>query len=194
MFHQWISRAWLALALVGLCVSAAVAAQTKATSDAPVPPVIAGPAAPAAITRFMAGAWLAAPENGAAEAAVLAAQARLASASRPLYNPELAIEAERAEVDRQSVGLSQTVDLGGKRRLREQAARLEMQAAQADFVSARQGFAAALLETLARYRMAFSPGLALRIAASVNAMGATPSRGNSLAPECCPHEQPDVSG
>lgn len=154
MSYNLISRAGFGLGLVWLCASAAPAAQIPATGDAPPQPVIAGPVAPSPVTRFVAAAWTASPEKQAAEAAIRAAEARLESASRPIYNPEVSLEGERGEVDTKTVGLSQTIDMGGKRRLAQGAAHLELSAAEADFAAARQVFAAGLLETLARYQSA----------------------------------------
>jgi len=133
-----------------------MAAPATETHNASLHPVIAGEIAPSSITRLVAAAWLAAPEQGAAEAAVFAAEARLVAASRSIHSPELSLEAENGEVITKTLGLSQTVDMGGKRRLQKKAAKLALQAAKADFVASRQAFSANMLENLARYQNAQS--------------------------------------
>ncbi len=150
MFSTWIFRTGSALVLVVSSIALAAAADTH--NDADPSPLFAGQTAPPALARFVAAGWQLAPERKAGEAAVLAAEARLNAAGQPLYNPELSLEAERAEVDTKTIGISQAIDLGRKGRLAAQAARLEMTAARADLVGVRQDFAAALLENLARYQ------------------------------------------
>jgi cobalt-zinc-cadmium efflux system outer membrane protein len=152
MFKKWISQAGLALGLVGLCASATMAASIAEPNSALFSPVFTGESAPSAITRFVVAGWQAAPEQASAEAAVFAAEAHLAAAARPLYNPELSIEAERADVNTKVIGLSQTIDMGRKRHLREKTARLEVAATEADLVDNRQAFAANMLENLIRYQ------------------------------------------
>jgi outer membrane protein TolC len=55
-----------------------------------------------------------------AEAAVNAAQARERAAERPLYNPELGLDLEKAEADTGFLGLNQTIDWADKRSARTQ--------------------------------------------------------------------------
>ncbi len=154
MLNKWISQAGLAFSLIGLCATVALA--TPPTDTGQPHPVIAGHTAPPALARFVTEGWRSAPEHAAAVAAVAAAEARLEAAARPLYNPELSLEAERGEVDTKTIGLSQTMDLGGKRPLKKQAAELALAASRADRIESRQRFAADLLENLARYQSARS--------------------------------------
>jgi cobalt-zinc-cadmium efflux system outer membrane protein len=79
-------------------------------------------------------AWEAHPQSRQTEATLAAANARVESAGRPLYNPEVDLDAEREGVDRTTTaGISLTLDLSGKRRARTGAAtaRLEQVTAEA---------------------------------------------------------------
>jgi cobalt-zinc-cadmium efflux system outer membrane protein len=90
--------------------------------------------APAPLRQAVRAAWEAHPESAQTEAILAAAQARLEAARQPLYNPEVDLDAEREGVDRTTTaGLSLTLDLGGKRRVRTDAAsaRLDQTTAEA---------------------------------------------------------------
>jgi len=79
--------------------------------------------APAPLRQAVRAAWEAHPESAQTEAILAAAQARLEAARQPLYNPEVDLDAEREGVDRTTTaGLSLTLDLSGKRRVRTDAA------------------------------------------------------------------------
>ena len=69
------------------------------------------------------------PRVQAAQAELDAARAHERAAGRALYNPELDAEYEEGEVRTQSIGINQTIDLGGKRGARERAASFETQSA-----------------------------------------------------------------
>ncbi|MBS0513927.1 MAG: TolC family protein [Proteobacteria bacterium] len=62
--------------------------------------------------------WDTSPEVQAARAEVEAARARARAAAQPLYNPELSLDAENADVNRRTAGLGLTLDLSGKGRAR----------------------------------------------------------------------------
>src|ERR1700754_1507243 len=62
--------------------------------------------------------WNTSPEVQAAQAELEAARARARAAAQPLYNPELSLDAENADVNRRTAGLSLALDLSGKRRAR----------------------------------------------------------------------------
>ncbi len=94
------------------------------------------------------------PGVAAARTAVEAAEARLRAASRPLYNPELDLEAEQAETRTGTVGLSQAIDWTGKREARMQVAARELDAARAEYAERRRQVAGELLRGLARYHTA----------------------------------------
>jgi outer membrane protein, heavy metal efflux system len=90
--------------------------------------------APQPVRQALRQAWESHPQARQTEATLAAAQARLDAARRPLYNPEVDLDAEREGVDRTTTaGVSLTLDLSGKRRARTSAAtaRLELSAAEA---------------------------------------------------------------
>lgn len=89
-----------------------------------------------------------------AQAAIEAAQARLDGARRPLYNPGLALDAERTDVNTTSIGLSQTIDWGDKRRVRYRMAETELAAARAELAVVRRQVISEVLASLARYQTA----------------------------------------
>ncbi len=91
------------------------------------------------------------PEVRAAEAALVAAQARARAAGRPLYNPELELDAERTGVNTTSLGLSQTIDWADKREARHERGNSEMRAARAAHDQVRQQVAREVLDALSRY-------------------------------------------
>ena len=92
------------------------------------------------------------PSVRAARASVDAGSAYEAAAKRPLYNPELEFEAEDAEVETRTVGISQTLDWAGKRRARSSVAEAERRAVEAKFVATRWQISVELLTALADYQ------------------------------------------
>ena len=92
------------------------------------------------------------PSVSAARAALDASSAYEAAASRPLYNPELEFEAEDTDVETRTVGISQTLDWGGKRRARFSVAEAQRQAVAAEFVATRWQVSVELLTALADYQ------------------------------------------
>jgi len=92
------------------------------------------------------------PQVNAARAAVDASSAYEAAASRPLYNPELEFEAEDADSKTRSLGLSQTIDWGGKRRARLTVADAEYRSVKAQYEAVRWQVAVDLLAALASYQ------------------------------------------
>ncbi|MET0225483.1 MAG: TolC family protein [Dokdonella sp.] len=99
-------------------------------------------------------AWLRSPAVQAADAKLAAADARALAATRPLYNPELEITAQNADVNTRSIGVSQTIDWSGKRRARSGAAAAEMRAGQAEREQVRQRVALQWLSGFSAYRAA----------------------------------------
>lgn len=88
--------------------------------------------APPELRSAVAGAWTRHPESAAVQAVIDAASARADAASRPLYNPELELNADDEGPDRSAtaaVGL--TLDLSGKRKARTAAATAELDTAAA---------------------------------------------------------------
>jgi cobalt-zinc-cadmium efflux system outer membrane protein len=94
------------------------------------------------------------PAVQAAQAAVNAAQARERAASRPLYNPALALNLEQSAEDTQALGLDQTIDWANKREARTKVASYVWVATRAKLVTVRQRLSGELLSALARLQTA----------------------------------------
>lgn len=77
--------------------------------------------------------WSSSPEIQAARADLDAARARARAAAQPIYNPTLAIDAENADVNRRTAGLSLTLDLSGKRKARAAQGSAEVEVSQASY-------------------------------------------------------------
>ncbi len=90
------------------------------------------------------------PAVQASQAAVEAARARLSGAGLPLFNPELALEAERTDIDTLRLGLSQTVDWHDKRGALARVARGELTTAEARLDALRLSTAGELLDAVGR--------------------------------------------
>ncbi|NIJ42275.1 cobalt-zinc-cadmium efflux system outer membrane protein [Parvibaculum indicum] len=87
-----------------------------------------------------------------AQAELDAARAQARGQAQPLYNPEIELEYEEALDNSKSVGLSQTLDLSGKRRARANVATAEVVAAEARFAITRKTLLANLLIALSDYQ------------------------------------------
>lgn len=92
------------------------------------------------------------PTVNAARAALDASWAYEAAAGRPLYNPELELEAEDAEAKTRTLGLSQTFDWGGKQRARMTVAGAERRSVEAEYKSVRWQVSVDLLTALADFQ------------------------------------------
>lgn len=92
------------------------------------------------------------PTVNAALAALDASWAYEAASGRPLYNPELELEAEDADSKTRALGLSQTLDWGGKRRARLTVAEAERRSVEADVSFVRWQVAVEMLSALADYQ------------------------------------------
>lgn len=79
-----------------------------------------------------------------ADLQVNASSAFEAAAARPLYNPELEIGGENTDVNTRTLGISQTIDWGGKRAARTAVATADYLAVQADYQRVRQPLGVAL--------------------------------------------------
>lgn len=123
--------------LVPLAVSAADAAIQSTETQAP-----------AALSAFAQRILQSHPRLQAAQAELGAARARERGAGRALYNPRLDAEYEDGEVTTRSIGINQTIDLGGKRGARERAASFDTQSAIDSLVLIRQDVLAKLLSAL----------------------------------------------
>jgi len=92
----------------------------------------------------------------AAKAAVDAAEARVRGAGRPLYNPQLEMDAEQSETRVGSLGLSQAIDWTDKRGARTGVADASLSAVRAEYMAIRQQLGGELLASLGRYQTAQS--------------------------------------
>jgi cobalt-zinc-cadmium efflux system outer membrane protein len=122
-------------------------------SQAAPPPPQAETATPA-LRDAVRDVWARNPAVQSAEARVDAAEAQATAAGKPLYNPDLDLTAENADVNTRSVGLSQTIDWSGKRRARETAATAEVRAASAERDDVRQRVALDWLRGFAGFQVA----------------------------------------
>jgi len=104
------------------------------------------------LARFVREIVDANPTVNAAMSALDASWAYEAASGRPLYNPELELEAEDADSKTRALGLSQTLDWGGKRRARLTVAEAERRSVEADVSSVRWQVAVELLSALADYQ------------------------------------------
>jgi cobalt-zinc-cadmium efflux system outer membrane protein len=91
------------------------------------------------------------PSVLAAKSAVVSAEFQLIAADKALYNPELEIDAETAETDSASIGISQTIDWGDTRGARTEMAGSQRAAAQFGLESTRRDIAAKFLTGLSDY-------------------------------------------
>lgn len=94
------------------------------------------------------------PGVQAAQAAFDAALARQKAAGKPLFNPELELDAETAETDSAFIGISQTIDWTNKRGARSSVTEFERFAVAADLANTRQTLATELLAAIADYQTA----------------------------------------
>ena len=104
-----------------------------------------------ALQTFIKRVWAESPAILGAQAAVDAARARAEGANRPIYNPDLALDAERTSVNTTSIGLSQTIDWGDKQEAQTHIADQEVQAATAGVWLTRQRIAVETLKALTGY-------------------------------------------
>jgi cobalt-zinc-cadmium efflux system outer membrane protein len=125
-----------------LSVAALSAAPLSESVRQPDPAI----AAPAPLQTAVRGIWQTSPEVQAAQAELEAARARARAAAQPLYNPSLALDAENADVNRRTAGLSLPLDLSGKRRARASQGDAELRASEAGYDLRRRDIAARWLK------------------------------------------------
>jgi len=111
-------------------------------------PVVALPASLASspLQEAVRRIWQASPEVQAGRADLDAARARARAAAQPLYNPSLSLDAENADVNRRTAGISLPLDLSGKRRARASQGEAELLAAEAGYNLLRRDVAARWLK------------------------------------------------
>lgn len=119
-----------------------------------LPAWAAPPPTSAAIDDLLRQVWESHPGIQAAQSAIDAARARSKAAGKPIYNPELEVDAERTAVNTISVGINQTIDWGDKRDAQRQMGNSEVLVAQAELAGLRLQVASELLTALAGYQSA----------------------------------------
>ena len=137
-------------------LGAACVLYTGAASTAPFPEEAGHPISPVtpSLRQAVRTAWENNPDVQAARAELLAAQARARAAAQPLYNPTVSLDAENADVDRRTAGLSLALDLSGKRRAREAQGAAEWQASQAGYDLLRRDIASRWLKAWSAFALA----------------------------------------
>jgi outer membrane protein, heavy metal efflux system len=92
------------------------------------------------------------PRVQAARLALDASGAYRDAASRPLYNPELSLDAEDSDTETRAIGISQTLDWGGKRKARAAVAESDRMVVEAEYLAARWAVTVELLDGLAEHQ------------------------------------------
>ena len=134
-----------------LFVVASLLATTLAAAATPSQPE---DVAPPALRDAVRDVWSRNPAVQSAQARVDAAEAQASAAGRPLYNPDLELAAENADVNTRSIGISQQIDWSGKRRARETAATADVRAVVAERDEVRQRVALDWLRGFAGFQVA----------------------------------------
>lgn len=98
--------------------------------------------------------WQASPVVQAARSDLDAARARARADSQPLYNPSLSLDAENADVNRRTAGISLPLDLSGKRRARASRGEANLLAAEAAYDLMRRDIATRWLKAWATAALA----------------------------------------
>jgi len=104
------------------------------------------------LTQFIQANVAVNPRVLAAQAALRASGAKRSAAGRPLYNPELTLEAENSDTETRAVGLSQTLDWGGKGKARRAVADADRLVVEAEYLMIRWQVTVDLLGGLAQYQ------------------------------------------
>ncbi|HEX7815772.1 TolC family protein [Dyella sp.] len=111
-----------------------------------LPAFAQAPAASPALRESIRHLWENSPEVQAARASMDAARAGSRAAAQPFYNPSLSIDAENADVNRRTVGVSLPLDVSGKRRTRAAEGEAALQVEDARYELARRDVAARWLK------------------------------------------------
>ena len=139
------SRCGLGLLLGILFVAPGIALAAESDPDFPS-------RADPALVRFVQSVVETNPRVRAAQLALNASASLRDAASRPLYNPQLSLDVENADVDTRAVGISQRLDWTGKRKARTAIADLDRLAAEAEALSTRWSVTVELLSGLALHQ------------------------------------------
>ena len=108
----------------------------------------------ASLTALVEQVLLENPRILAARSAVNAAKAHDGAAKKPLFNPELFLDAENAVDQTTSIGLFQTIDWANKREARTQVSSFELEASRATLARVSQDLSVEVLALLADYHTA----------------------------------------
>lgn len=127
---------------VSMATETTTANSTVATLSPPNP----------ALVEFVRTVIASNPRVQAARSAVNAGGALQSAAARPLYNPELELEAEDADADTYTLGISQTIDWADKRSARSAVAAADRLTAEAEYLVTRRTVIAELLTGLASWQ------------------------------------------
>ncbi len=92
------------------------------------------------------------PQLQVLKAELQAAKANLRAADKAIYNPELELDYEDAEVKTQIIGISQTIDWGNQQGSRTAVAQAELNMAMANYEIATQAFISKMLTGLAEHQ------------------------------------------
>jgi len=101
----------------------------------------AAPVATSPLQSAVRAVWESSPEVQAARAELEAARAHARAAAQPLYNPQLSFDAENADVDRRTAGLSLALDISGRRQARTAEGQAALHASEATYALARRDIA-----------------------------------------------------
>ena len=146
---MFIKARWIAIVLATLIITGpAYAQQARSVVESDS----TKPKSQSELTTFVRAVVEANPQVSAARAALDSSVALEGAAGRPLYNPELELEVEDADSETRAIGISQTIDWGGKRRARTAVAESETRSIEADFLVVRWQVASDLLSALASYQ------------------------------------------
>lgn len=106
------------------------------------------------LIRFVEAVLASNPRLNASSAAVDSRSALRNAADRPLYNPEVFLEAENAKDDSMAIGISQSIDWADKRGARTAVAESQRLAAKVEYRSVRWHLSTELLSGLAQHQAA----------------------------------------
>lgn len=129
------------------CLLYVAVAGAAPSTDPPSPlPVEAQSIVESPLGNAVRAAWQESPEIQAARADLDAARARARAAEQPLYNPSLSLDAENADVNRRTAGVSLALDLSGKRQARTSQGQAELRSSEAAYDLLRREVAARWLK------------------------------------------------
>ncbi len=140
-------------AIVGVCACLFLTISATASASKIINPVTEKENTPksALFLTFVERILSTHPTILSAQADIDIAKARVDGSEKPLYNPELEIEAEDAEVSIYTLGITQTIDWHDKRAARYDEAELLLQTAKANMVLVKEQVAGELIAVIFQY-------------------------------------------